>query len=92
MLWQCQARRGFDKGPHLPVADTLSVSPFNEKLQVDLPFLGDTIAPNATDMYHAYFLPERVRSTGLSEVWNASCGSWIAIFARPSITQIDEGE
>ena len=44
---QWEVRRSSDKAPHVPIADTSTASRSNEKLQVDLPFLGDAIALRA---------------------------------------------
>ena len=50
-LQPCDAHRAFDTVPHLLIAGTSSVSSSNEKLQVDLGFLSDVIAPHAMDMF-----------------------------------------
>ena len=57
-------RRASDMAPRLPVTGTSSVSPFNEKLQVDLRSSGDTTALRATDMYSEYSLPALLPSVG----------------------------
>ena len=43
MPQHCEASRAYKETPHLPIAGTSSVSPFNEKLRVDLLFSRDAI-------------------------------------------------
>ena len=44
-----EVRRGFDAAPHVPIADSATVSMLNKKLQVVLPPLDDIIARRAMD-------------------------------------------
>ena len=55
-------------------------------------FLGDAIALHALDMSSEHSLRLQVRSDNPLEVWNASCGSRIAVFGIPWITQVGEGD
>ena len=41
----------FEVAPHIPIARTTTVSAFNEKVQVDLVFLGDLIVAHAMDVF-----------------------------------------
>ena len=41
VLAQCEVCRAFDTAPNVPVAGTSTVAMFNEKLELDLWFLGD---------------------------------------------------
>ena len=61
-LEHCDACKAFEKAPHAPIAGTLRVSMFNEKVQVDLPFLGDLIALHAMDTFSRYSLLLPVQS------------------------------
>ena len=51
VLQQCDVCRAFEKDPHLLEAGTSSASAFNEKTQLGLPFLDDTIARHAMEPY-----------------------------------------
>ena len=54
----CQA---FEKAPHLPVAGTSSAMPLNEKLQVYLLVLDETVALRAMDMCSKYSVLVKMR-------------------------------
>ena len=56
VLETCDVCRAFDKAPHIPIAGTTTVSAFNEKVQVDLLFLGDLIVAHAMDVFPKYSL------------------------------------
>ena len=51
VLENCDVCGAFDKAPHVPIAGTSAVSLFNEKVQDDLPLLGDLVVLHATDMF-----------------------------------------
>ena len=56
VLESCDMCRAFDKAPHVPIAGASAVSTFNEKVQGDLPFLGDLSVLHAMDMFSKYSL------------------------------------
>ena len=87
----CDVCKAFDSAPAIPVAGTSSVSAFNEKLQVDLLFLDDLIVLHVLDLFSRYSLLVPARSENPEEVWDAFCNSWIAVFGKPRIIQMDEG-
>ena len=68
MLQQSEPRRAPEKATHVPEAGTSSVSPFNVKLQVDLPFLEDAIAHHAMDLYPMYSPLGPARSQNPKEI------------------------
>ena len=90
VLENCEARRAFDKAPHLPVAGTSSVSCFNERVQVDLLFLDDIIAVHAMDAFPKFSLLQRVKSKNPQEVWDGFCASGLGTFGPPKCLQMDE--
>ena len=47
---QCDACKAFEKAPHIPISGMPTVSMFNERLQMDLLFLGDIIALHIMDV------------------------------------------
>ena len=47
---ECEVCQAFEKALRLSVTGTSGVSPFNGKIQMDLPFLDDVIALHAMDM------------------------------------------
>ena len=83
VLRQREVRRAFDTASHLTIAGTSSASPFIEKLQEKLLFLGDAIAPHAMDLYPKYTLSAPIRSKNLLVVRGAFYGERVAIFGRP---------
>ena len=74
-LEQCVVCGAFEKAPRAPIGGTPTVSMFNEKLQVDLLFLGDIIASRVTDVFSDYFLLLPVRSENPHKVWDACCNT-----------------
>lgn len=58
---------------------------------MDLPFLEEAIALDATDAYPKYSLPTLVRFDNPLEERDAFHGSRDAIFGGPKCAQIDEG-
>ena len=57
---QCDVCKALDKAPHTPIGGTSTVATFNEKLQVDLLFLGDLIVLRIMDVFSRYSIPTRV--------------------------------
>ena len=51
MKANCDLCRVFDEAPHVSIAGTSGVSMFNEKVQVDLLFLGDLAVAHAIDVF-----------------------------------------
>ena len=88
---QCEVCRAFDKAPRIPIAGTSTASAFNEKLQIDLLFLGDIIALRIMDMFSKYSLLIPARSKNPQEVRDAFCNSWLSVFGQPKGIQLDEG-
>ena len=80
---ECEIRRAFDAAPAIPVAGTSKVSSFNEKVQVDLLFLGDLIALHVLDVFPRYSLLVPVRPKNPEEVWDTFCTSWLAALGNP---------
>ena len=62
-----------------------------EKLQVDLLFLGDSVAPRAMDVYSKYYPLAPARSKNPQEVWGAFRNSRIGVFGPPQCIQMDGG-
>ena len=91
VVGNCDVCRAFDSAPSIPVAGTSSVSASNEKLQIDLLFLGDIIVLHVLDLLSRYSLLAPARSKNPEEVWDAFCNSWIAVFGKPRIIQMGEG-
>ena len=92
VLQHCDVRRAFGEAPHLPVAGTSPVSPFNEKPQLVLLFLDDAIALDALDISYEFSLLIPVRSEKPLEAWDAFCSSRIAISGRPKCMRMDAGD
>ena len=88
---RCDVRRSYEKAPHVPIAETSTVSMFNEKLRPDLAFLGDLIALHAVDVFSKFSLLIPVRSMCHQEVRDAICGAQIGVFVQPKSIQMDEG-
>ena len=80
VLGRCEVRRASDKAPHVPISGTPTASMFNEKVQVDLLFLGDIVALRAMDTYTKNSLLLPVQPKHPQEVWGAFCGGWSGIF------------
>ena len=53
---RCDFCCAFGKAPQLPIEGASTASSFNEKLEVDLPFLDNAITLRATGMCHQYSL------------------------------------
>ena len=77
---ECEIRRAFDAAPAIPVAGTSQASSLNEKVQVDLLFLGDLIAFHVLGLFSRYSLLVPVRSTNPG-----------AVFGEPRMIQMAEG-
>ena len=91
VLGKCDARRAFDKAPHVPIAGASTVSTFIEKVQVDLLFLGDLLVVHAMDVFSKYSLLHPVQSENPPEVRGAFCAGWQGTFGPPKCIQMDEG-
>ena len=63
----CEICRAFDVAPAIPVAGTSAASSFNERVQVDLLFLGDLIALHVLDLFSRYSLLAPVRAENPEE-------------------------
>ena len=70
-LAQRKACQAFEKAPHAPVAGASTAAMPNEKLQVDLVFSDDIIAPRVMDVPSKYLLLIPVRTKNPLEVWDA---------------------
>ena len=68
-------RQAFDYSPRLPIAGSLVVSAFNEKVQIGLRFLYGVTALHAVDLFSKYSLSLRVLSKNTLEVWDALADS-----------------
>ena len=82
--------RAFDKAPQIQIAGTTTLSAFNEKVQVDLLFLGDLIVMHAIDVFSKYSLLRPAQSGNLQEVWDVFCAGWLGTFGHPKCIQMDE--
>ena len=51
VMAQCEVCRACDKAPHVPADGTSTVAMFNEKLQVDLLSLDDSIALQIAEVF-----------------------------------------
>ena len=63
---------------------------FNEKLQLDLPFLDDIIALHVTDVFPMNSSLTPVRYKKPRGVWDVSSSLQVGIFGPPECTQMDE--
>ena len=72
---QCDVRKAFEKAPHIPISGTSSASTSNERLQMDLLFLGDIIALHSVGVFSKYSSLARVRSKNPQENWDACFSS-----------------
>ena len=73
---QCDVCKAFDKAPRTPITGTSTVAMFNEKLQVDLLFLGDLIVLHIMDVFSKYSILTPLRSKNPLEVWDAFVARW----------------
>ena len=80
---QSDVCKAFETAPHIPISGTSSVSMFNERLQMDLLFVGDIIAPRIMDVFSKYSILTRVRSKNPQEVWGAFLSSLAGSLAHP---------
>ena len=87
----CDVCRALDKAPHVPNAGTSAVPMFNEKAQVDLPFLGDLVALRAMDMFSKYSLLLPVQPKNPREAWGVFCGGRLGASGPRMRIQMDEG-
>ena len=69
LLEHCESHWAFGKTPHVLIAGASAASMFNEEVQADLLFLGDTIAMRAMDMFPKYSLLLQVQPEYPQEVW-----------------------
>ena len=88
---QREVLKAFDKVLHLPVAGTSMVSASDQKVQLDLPFLGNIIELHAMDLRSKYPLLERISPKNNLGVRNAVAGYWIAVFGKHRGKQIVAG-
>ena len=86
----CDASRAFEKAPHIPISGTSTAPMFNERLQIDLLFLGDIIALHIMDVFSKYSILTRVRPKNPQEVWDASLSGWVGVFGAPKRLHLDE--
>ena len=84
VLAQCEIFQAFEKAPHDPAAGTPTVAVFNEKLQADLPLLGDVIALRGMDVFFKYSRLIPVRTKTPRKVWGALCSSRIGVIGPPN--------
>ena len=73
VLGHREVRRGSGKAAHATIVGTCTASMFDEKVEVDLPFLGDTAASHAMDTCSKYSLLLPVQSENPQEVWGVFC-------------------
>ena len=57
---------------------------------MDLLFLGDLIILHVLGVFPRYSLLAPGRSKNPAEVWDTFCASWVAVFGKPRIVQMDE--
>ena len=70
-LAQCEFCRASVKAQHIPAAGTSTVAIVKEKLQADLLFLDDIIAPHVMDVSSGNSLLIPVQTGNSQEVWGA---------------------
>ena len=86
VLEHCETRRALEKAPHAPIAGTPTVSTFNEKVQVDLLFLGDLIASQVlVDSKYLLILP--VQPGNPQGLWDVFCDGRSGICGAPKTIQ-----
>ena len=83
VLEHCGVCEAFDKAPHVPTARTSTVAAFNEKVQVDLLFLGNLIVLRAMDLFSENSLLLPAQCENPQEVRDAFCGGWLGAFGPP---------
>ena len=88
---ECDVCRACFVAPAILVAGTSSTSFFNDRVQVDLLSSDDLIILHVLDLFSRYsvFVPGRPKNP--EEVRDAFSASWIAVFGKPKIVQMDEG-
>ena len=79
-LNQCEVCQAFDETPRPGIASTSTVSAFDEEIQVNFLFSGDSVAFRATVLYSKSSLSERFSSKRPLKVRDALAGSWITVF------------
>ena len=92
VLQHCDVRRAFGEAPHLPVAGTPPVSPFDENPRLVMLFLEDAIALDALDVSYEFSRLIPLRSEKPLEAWDAFCSSRITISSRPKCMRVDAGD
>ena len=76
--------RDFDRARHVPIAGTSGVSMSNDKPQVALLSLDDTIALSAMGVFSKYSLVVPARTKNCQEAWGVFSGPRIFIFGHLS--------
>ena len=87
---ECEICRAFGVAPANPASGASSASPFNEKVQVFLLFLGDVIVLRVLGLFSRHSLLVPVRSMNPEEVWGTFCASRIAVFGECRVIQTGE--
>ena len=85
VVGQCEVRQASDEVTHPPAAGASSVTPFDEKLQVDFLFLDDVAASRAMDMCSKQSAAVWVCSKNALEVWGTFAEPWGSVFAWTSV-------
>ena len=88
---RCEICRASDVALAIPASAASSPSSSNEKVQVDLLFLGDIIVLRVFDLFARYSRLVPARPKTPEEVWDTFRNSRIAVFGKPRIIQMDEG-
>ena len=63
----------------------------NERLRMDLLFLGDILTLHIKDVFSKYSILARARSNNPQEVWDAFLSSWVGVFGIPKCLHLAEG-
>ena len=64
---------------------------FNEKVQVDLLFLGDLVVAHAMDVFSKYSLLHPAQSKNSQEDWGVLGAGWLGTCGPPKCNQMGEG-
>ena len=81
-LEHSDARRAFDKAPHVPRVGAPTVSTFNENMRADLLFSDDVTALRGMDTYWKYHLVAPVHSKHPQEVRDAPSTACVGVFGQ----------
>ena len=87
---QCGVWMVLDQAPHVSIAGTSAVSAFNEKVLVDLFFLGDVNPVRALDPFLKYSLLARGSLQRPPEVRGALAAPWIIVCGKPRCVRKEE--